>query len=56
MGSERDFAEMVALFSAGSLRPLVDQTVPLSQASAAFDRMEQGEHMGKIVLAIADAT
>lgn len=56
MGSERDFAEMVALFSAGSLRPLVDQTVPLSQASAAFDRMEQGEHMGKIVLAIADST
>jgi NADPH:quinone reductase-like Zn-dependent oxidoreductase len=55
MGSERDFAEMVALFCAGSLRPLVDQVLPLAQASAAFDRMEHGQHMGKIVLAIDDA-
>lgn len=55
MGSERDFAEMVSLFRAGSLRPLVDGVVPLARAQEAFDRMEQGQHMGKIVLAIHDA-
>lgn len=54
MGSERDFAEMVALFSAGKLRPLVDQVFPLREAALAFDRMERSEQMGKIVLAISD--
>lgn len=56
MGSERDFAEMVALFSAGRLRPLVDQVFPLAEASRAFERMERSEQMGKIVLTIHDTT
>lgn len=55
MGSERDFAEMVALFCAGSLRPLIDQVLPISQATAAFDRMEHGQHMGKIVLSLHES-
>jgi len=54
MGSQRDFSEMVALFCAGSLRPLIDQVMPLAHAASAFDRMEHGQHMGKIVLAIHD--
>ncbi len=54
MGSDRDFAEMVALVSAGKLRPLVDQVVPLGDALAAHVRMEHGQHMGKLVLKIRD--
>lgn len=56
MGSERDFAEMVALFTAGGLRPLVDQVFPLTETSRAFERMERSEQLGKIVLAIGDDT
>lgn len=52
MGSERDFAAMVALVDAGELRPRVDSVVPLAQAGSALARMAQGEHMGKLVLQI----
>lgn len=34
----------------GQLRPVMDRTFPLSEASAAHARMEAGEHVGKIVL------
>jgi NADPH:quinone reductase-like Zn-dependent oxidoreductase len=54
MGSERDFNEMVAMVGGGKLRPRVDQIVPLAEAERAHARMENGEHMGKIVLHIAD--
>ena len=36
----------------GSLRPVMDTTFPLAQAAAAHARMEAGDHVGKIVLAI----
>ena len=32
------------------IRPVIDSTFPLSEASLAHQRMEQGEHIGKIVL------
>lgn len=54
MGSERDFAQMVALVDAGKLRPRVDSVVPLAQAAEALGRMGHGEHMGKLVLRIAE--
>ena len=52
MGSPRDFAEMLALVSAGRLRPQVDTVLPLGEAQAALQRMDEGLHMGKIVLQI----
>ena len=36
----------------GQLRPVMDQTFPLAEAAAAHARMEAGEHVGKIVLAV----
>ncbi|MGX7896121.1 NAD(P)H-quinone oxidoreductase [Tsuneonella sp. HG222] len=36
--------------AAGELRPAMDMTFPLAQAAAAHERMENGEHVGKIVL------
>lgn len=36
----------------GELRPIMDRTFPLAQAAAAHARMEAGDHVGKIVLAV----
>jgi putative PIG3 family NAD(P)H quinone oxidoreductase len=36
----------------GRLRPAIDCVFPLAEAAAAHARMEAGEHMGKIVLAV----
>ena len=35
------------------LKPVIDSVYPLAEAAAAHARMESGEHIGKIVLAIA---
>ena len=34
----------------GRLKPVIDSVFPLAQAAAAHERMEKGEHVGKIVL------
>ena len=36
--------------ASGALRPAIDRVFPLAQARAAHERMEAGDHMGKIVL------
>lgn len=41
------------LFTEGELAPIMDATFPLAEAAAAHARMEQGEHIGKIVLEVA---
>jgi putative PIG3 family NAD(P)H quinone oxidoreductase len=38
------------LVEAGTVRPVIDSTFPLSEAARAHDRMESGRHIGKIVL------
>jgi NADPH:quinone reductase-like Zn-dependent oxidoreductase len=36
----------------GRLKPVIDSIFPLDQAAEAQARMEQGEHIGKIVLRV----
>jgi NADPH2:quinone reductase len=36
----------------GKLKPVIDRTYPLAEAAAAHARMEEGDHVGKIVLTI----
>jgi putative PIG3 family NAD(P)H quinone oxidoreductase len=38
----------------GRLKPVIDSTFPLEDAAAAHARMESGNHIGKIVLEVAD--
>jgi putative PIG3 family NAD(P)H quinone oxidoreductase len=38
------------LVSAGQIRPVIDMVFPLAQASSAHQRMEAGDHTGKILL------
>ena len=40
------------MVTGGVIRPVMDQTFPLSEAAAAHARMEAGSHIGKIVLAV----
>lgn len=46
------YANVWPLVEEGSLRPVMDTSFPLHEASAAHRRMEAGDHIGKIVLAI----
>lgn len=50
MGSPRDFQHMVRLVEASAIRPVVDRTMSLSCANAAYGILDRGEHFGKIVL------
>ena len=40
------------LVAAGELRPVMDRSFPLAEAADAHVRMEAGDHVGKIVLAV----
>lgn len=40
------------LLAAGRIKPIVDSTYPLAQASCAHRRMESSEHIGKLVLTV----
>jgi NADPH:quinone reductase-like Zn-dependent oxidoreductase len=40
------------MVNAGSWRPVIDSVRPLEEAAAAHDRVEAGEHFGKLVLAV----
>lgn len=53
MGTEQDFAEMLALVSESKLVPVVDQVFALAEGDQALRRLEQGQQFGKIVLQIA---
>jgi zinc-binding alcohol dehydrogenase/oxidoreductase len=53
MGTSEDFRNMLALFGAGGLHPVVDQVFPLAEATRAFQRMDQAAQFGKIVLRVA---
>ncbi len=52
MGSPREFAALLDLYSAGKILPAIDKVFPLAEAAAAHKRMEEGAQFGKIVLKI----
>jgi NADPH:quinone reductase-like Zn-dependent oxidoreductase len=54
MGTKADFEGAYELVMSGRARPVIDSVFPLAEARAAHERMESGEHFGKIVLRIPD--
>ncbi len=44
--------EAWSLVEEGAVRPVMDEIFPLAEAAAAHRRMEAGDHIGKIVLAV----
>lgn len=54
MGTLADFGTVMKLVFSGQLRVALDRSYPLEQASAAHQRLEAGEQLGKITLTIAE--
>jgi zinc-binding alcohol dehydrogenase/oxidoreductase len=52
MGTEQDFAGMLALVEQHQIVPVVDEVFPLSETEAALRKLEKSEQFGKIVLRI----
>lgn len=53
LGSRAEYAEIVQQAHQGRLWPVVDRVVPLAQATRAFERLERGEQVGKLVIEVA---
>ena len=54
MGNDAEYREIVRRLGAGELRPIVDRVFPFAEARGAFERLERGEQMGKIVVAVTE--
>jgi NADPH:quinone reductase-like Zn-dependent oxidoreductase len=52
MGTRSDFATVMGLVFEGKLKPVLDLDFPLEDARFAQERLEKGEQLGKITLAI----
>jgi NADPH:quinone reductase-like Zn-dependent oxidoreductase len=52
MGTREDFEGAYELVASGRARPIVDRVFALAEARAAHERLEAGDQLGKIVLAI----
>jgi NADPH:quinone reductase-like Zn-dependent oxidoreductase len=52
MGTKTDFEGAYDLVKSGKARPVVDSVFPLADARAAHERVESGDHFGKVVLSI----
>jgi NADPH:quinone reductase-like Zn-dependent oxidoreductase len=52
LGSRREYTEIVGLANEGKLWPVIDQVFSLEHANAAFERLQSGAQMGKLVLEV----
>jgi NADPH:quinone reductase-like Zn-dependent oxidoreductase len=52
MGTAGEFRALLTAVGAGKVKPIVDEVFPLSDARKAYERLEGGAGMGKVVLTI----
>lgn len=50
MGSDREFQDMVDFVNTHQITPVVDKVFALEEGQQAFQRMDEGEQFGKIIL------
>ena len=53
MGNNREYQEIVRLAAQGKLWPVVDRTFPLDDGARAFERLQNADHFGKVVIDIS---
>ncbi len=52
MGSHQDFCDVMERVWAGTIKPVIDRTMPLSEGRAAHELLATGQQFGKIVLRV----
>jgi NADPH:quinone reductase-like Zn-dependent oxidoreductase len=52
MGSLAEMYALVRMVEATGLRPILDETFPLTETRAAMERMDRGQHIGKIIVEV----
>ena len=52
VGSRADFEAMNAFIEHHRIRPVIDRLYTLDEAQAAYERIEAGEHFGKVVITL----
>lgn len=52
MANRKEFHDVMGMFFAGRLKPIVDEVVPLAEGAAAQQRLADGKQFGKIVLTV----
>ena len=52
MGNAQEFGDMLEFYEKNDLRPVINETFPLEEATTAQQHMEEGKGIGKIVLEI----
>lgn len=52
MGTLSEFVRLLGFVELSGIRPPIDSTYPLSDIRTAFERLERGEQLGKIVITI----
>ncbi|MDQ3223295.1 MAG: zinc-binding dehydrogenase, partial [Gemmatimonadota bacterium] len=53
LGNRQEYAEIVRHAAEGRLWPVVDRVVPLAAGVTAFERLQRGEQLGKLVIEVA---
>lgn len=56
MGNLEEFRRLVKAFVAGAFAPHIDSVFPLAEVPAAFDRLEDPDRLGKVIIDIAGAS
>ena len=49
-GSHSDFAELLKLLGSGSIKPVIDSEIPLSNGVKGHQILEEGTMFGKVVI------
>ena len=52
VGSRADFEAMNAFIERHRIRPVIDRVYELDEADAAYERIEAGRHLGKVVISL----
>ncbi len=55
MSSQSEYREVVQLFDAGKLSPVIDRVFPLSAGRAALEYVKAGRQFGKVVLRVEES-
>jgi len=53
MGNAAEYAEVVRRLGQGELRPVVDRVFPIARAREAYERLQKGEQLGKVVVDVS---